>query len=190
MPRNYTKFEFLLRFLWAIASIAFRLSPRHCYTCRNTLLRLFGAKLGRQVRIYPTCKVQFPWNLEIGDNVAVAWGVTIYNLGKIKIGSQVIISQHAHLCAGTHDYLDPNFRLIKSGISIGDHVWVAADAFIGPDVQIAANTVIAARAVVTKSTETQAVYAGNPAVKVKTIPGKVFVASESTADFPTGNETA
>ncbi len=190
MPRNYTKVEYLLRFLWAIASFAFRLSPRHCYACRNALLRLFGAKLGQQVRIYPTCRVQFPWNLEIGDNVVVAWGVTIYNLGNIKIGSHVIISQHAHLCAGNHDYLDPDFRLIKSRISIGDHVWVAADAFIGPDVQIASNTVIAARAVVTKSTETQAVYAGNPAVKVKAIPGKVFGASESTAEFQTGHDPA
>jgi putative colanic acid biosynthesis acetyltransferase WcaF len=169
--RTYSKREYALWGLWKLASIVFWLTPRHCYGLRNSLLRAFGAKLGRGVKIYPSCRIQFPWNLECGDHVVLAWGVNIYNLGLVKIGSQVVVSQYAHLCAGTHDYQATGFPLKKSPITIGDYVWIAADAFVGPNVQVASHVVIGARAVVTKSTEANCLYVGNPAQAVKRIEG-------------------
>ncbi len=159
----------MLRGLWCLAWLGFRFSPRACYAWRNMLLRLFGAKLGRGVQVFPTCRIQFPWNLELGDQVVLAWGVKIYNLGPIKIGNRVVVSQFAHLCAGTHDFQSAGFALIKSPITIGDHVWIATEAFIGPNVQVASHVVIGARAVVMRSTESHAVYAGNPARKIRAI---------------------
>jgi putative colanic acid biosynthesis acetyltransferase WcaF len=165
--KNYTKKEYLLRGLWSVGKLFFHYSPRLLYGWRNGLLHLFGARIGKGVKIYPSAEVMFPWNLEIGDHTVVSWGVIIYNLGQIKIGSSTIISQYAHLCAGTHDYQSKTFDLIKSTITVGNHVWIAADAFIGPDVEIGDNSIIAARAVVTKNVEPDEIVAGNPARVVK-----------------------
>jgi putative colanic acid biosynthesis acetyltransferase WcaF len=83
------------------------------------------------------------------------------------VGSNTIISQYAHICAGTHDYRSRSFDLIKSSITIGSGVWIAADAFIGPDVVVGDNSIVAARAVVTKDVGEGEIVAGNPARLVK-----------------------
>ncbi|MEE9211386.1 MAG: hypothetical protein V3U29_01905, partial [Phycisphaeraceae bacterium] len=74
-----------------------------------------------------------------------------------------VVSQDAHLCAGTHDYTQPHLPLQRPPINIGNGVWVCADAFIGPGVTIGDNSVVAARAVVTKDVPPGVVVGGNPA---------------------------
>jgi putative colanic acid biosynthesis acetyltransferase WcaF len=83
----------------------------------------------------------------------------------LKYGS--VVSQGVHLCAGMHDIEDPEFQLLVKPIVIGEHAWVAAEAFVGPGVNIGANAVLGARAVVFKNTEPNGVYVGNPAILVK-----------------------
>jgi putative colanic acid biosynthesis acetyltransferase WcaF len=165
--KNYTKKEYLLRALWSVAKVFFRGSPRLMYGWRNSLLRLFGASIGEGVKIYPSADIMFPWNFSIGDHSVVSWKVVVYNLGHISIGSNTIISQYAHLCAGTHDYQSRSFDLIKSTIIIGNGVWISADAFIGPDVEVSDQAVVAARAVVVKDVGQGEIVAGNPARVVK-----------------------
>ena len=53
--------------------------------------------------------------------------------------------------------------LIKSPISIGDEVWICADAFVGPGVHVGDGAVVGARAVVVKDVAAWNVVAGNPA---------------------------
>ena len=93
--------------------------------------------------------------------------VDCYNQGKIIIGANTVISQKTYLCASTHDFTMPNFPLICKPINIGDSVWVAADAFIGPGVVIGNGSVIGARAAVFKDVETWSVVGGNPAQFIK-----------------------
>ena len=38
----------------------------------------------------------------------------------LSLGERVVVSQRAHLCAGTHDVRDPNFQLVARPIRIGD----------------------------------------------------------------------
>lgn len=122
-----------------------------------------GAKIGKKVRIFPSVKITFPWLLEVDDRAVISWGVRIYNLDKISIGKKTVISQFAHLCGGTHDLKNPGFKLKRTELKIGNGVWIAADAFIGPNVHIGDNSVVGARAVVTKDIETGKIVAGNPA---------------------------
>ncbi len=164
---NYTPREYLLRFLWALAWPFFRFSPRLLYGWRNFLLRLFGARIGKKVKIYPSAKIMFPWNLLIGDRTVISWGVILYNLGKITIGSDTIISQYAHICAGTHDYRSPDFKLLKLPVMLGENVWIAANAFIGPGVTIGDRVVVGARSVVVKDVLNDRIVAGNPATEIK-----------------------
>lgn len=167
MSRFYSTAENIQRLAWRIAFPLFRCSPRHLYLWRNSLLRMFGARIGNGVRIFPSCQIYFPWNLEIGSDVDIGWCVRLYNLGKISIGDRVVISQHAHLCAGDHDYMSYNFELLRTPIQIGNSCWIATDVYIGPGVSVANNNVIAARSVLVDSTEDNSVYAGQPAKKVK-----------------------
>jgi putative colanic acid biosynthesis acetyltransferase WcaF len=158
------------RVLWATLRPCFRFSPRPIWGWRCGLLRLFGATIGRHVHIHPSVVVAIPWNLSVGDLTAIGDGAKVYNLGFIRIGQRSTISQGAHLCAGTHDYRHKDFPLVKSPITVGDDVWICADAFLGPGVTIADMAIVAARAVVMRDVPRAAIVAGNPAVTVKTRP--------------------
>ncbi len=107
-----------------------------------------------------------PWNLEVGDWSAVGEWALIYNLGRVRIGNRVTISQRVHLCAGTHDYRDSSMPLLKPEISIGDQAWICADAFVGPGVHVGDGAVVGARAVAIKDVSPWTVVAGNPAYEV------------------------
>lgn len=165
--RKWSNAELIGRMLWSCCIPFFRLSPRLAWGVRRQMLRIFGARIGKGVNIYPDVKIMIPWNLEIGDWVTIGNGVTLYALGQITIGSDTTVSQGAHLCAGTHDYQSSRFTLIKSEISIGSKAWICADAFIGPDVVIQEGAVVAARAVVNKDVSAWTVVGGNPAKEIK-----------------------
>jgi putative colanic acid biosynthesis acetyltransferase WcaF len=160
---KWSRRELLHRFLWDLAQPTLRLVPRHFWGLRCWSLRLFGARIGREVRIHRTVRVAIPWNLAIGDEAAIGDGVQIYNLGKVSIGAQATISQGAHLCAGTHDYRRPGLPLVKCKINIGRGAWICADAFVGPNVNVGDFAILGARAVVVRNVEPGLVVAGNPA---------------------------
>ena len=94
----------------------------------------------------------------MGDRACLANDVICYSMAPISIGRDAIVSQGAHLCAGTHDYDDPSFRLVVKDITVGDRAWVCADAFIGPGVVVGKGAVIGARSVVTRDMPEWTVY--------------------------------
>lgn len=164
---NYTFRELFLRVLWCLAKFVFRSIPRHFYGGRNFILRLFGAHIGKDVRIYPSVTIFAPWHFSIGDESSIGFDAIIYNLGPITIGDRVTISQRAHLCAGSHDYTVASMPLTKPAIRIEDEVWVCADAFVGPGVTLGQGAVIAARSVVVKDIPPLKLVGGNPAKVLK-----------------------
>jgi putative colanic acid biosynthesis acetyltransferase WcaF len=111
--------------------------------------------------------VTFPWNLSIADHVIIGCGVELYALAAIAIESNVLVSQGVHLCAGSHDYRQPNFPLVLRPICVESGAWIAADAFIGPGVTIGAGSVVGARAVVVRNVPPGSVVVGNPARVIK-----------------------
>jgi putative colanic acid biosynthesis acetyltransferase WcaF len=158
----------VLRAVWGIIYLLFfRFSPRPFHAWRSVLLKLFGAKLGQHVHVYPSVQIWAPWNLEMGAYASLGPQVDCYNQGKITIGANTIISQKTYLCASSHDYTKANFPLVLKPITIGDGVWIAADVFIGPSVNIGNYAVIAARAVLIKNVEENSIMGGNPAKFIK-----------------------
>jgi putative colanic acid biosynthesis acetyltransferase WcaF len=156
------------RLLWlAVQATLFRFSPHNCYRWRAALLRLFGARLGREVKIRPSVRVEVPWNLEVGEHTAIGDFAVIYCLGPVRIGRYVTISQYAHLCAGTHDHTRSDMPLVRPPIRVGDDVWIAADAFVGPGVTIGDRTVLGARASAFKDLPPDVIAVGNPAHPIK-----------------------
>jgi putative colanic acid biosynthesis acetyltransferase WcaF len=161
----------LLRLLWnLVAFLFFRFSPRPFHAWRAFLLRCFGAKIGKGVHVYPGTSIWAPWNLVIGDESGIASDVTLYSLDKITIGRRTVLSQGAYICAGTHDYTHPGFPLVAKPIHIGDHVWIAAQAFVHPGVTINDGCIIGARAVVTTDMPAWMVCAGHPCKPLKERP--------------------
>jgi acetyltransferase-like isoleucine patch superfamily enzyme len=164
----YTFKEKLGRAIWMLfGRLVFRATFHNWYGFRTRWLRLFGAKIGRGVAIRPTVNIEIPWMLEIEDGATVGDHAILYCLGTIKIGRRSIVSQYAHLCAGTHDYSDHTFKLLRTPITIGDDVWIGADSFVGPGVTVGRLAVVGARSSVYKPVEGGAVYVGNPARRVK-----------------------
>lgn len=158
----------LARLVWIIAYILFfRYSPRPFHIWRSFILKLFGAKIEQRVHVYPKVKIWAPWNLELKKECGIGNDATLYSQGKITIGERSVISQGVHICTGTHDYTLSGFPLFTHPITIGDQVWIAAEAFIGPGVTVGDGAVVAARAVVVKDVDSWTVVGGNPAKFIK-----------------------
>lgn len=156
------------RLVWNISCMLFfRYTPNPLHGWRCFLLRLFGAKVGKGVHVYPKVKIWAPWNLQLDDECGIANNAILYCQGKISIGKRSVISQGAHLVAGSHDYTKPGFPLFTKPIKIGDHVWIAAEAFIHPGIVIGEGSVIGARSVVTKNMPSWMVCAGFPCDPLK-----------------------
>lgn len=156
------------RVLWMVTEkLLFRPSFHNWYGWRRMLLRRFGAKIGKQVRVRASARIEIPWNVEIGDSSVIGDHAILYSLGKITIGKRVVISQYAHLCAGTHDFNDPTFPLVKPPIRVEDEVWIAADAFVGPGVTVHRGAVIGARSSAFKDIPVGAIAVGNPAKELR-----------------------
>lgn len=161
--RKYTVGEQLCRVAWTFGRWLCILSPRPCFAWRRAILRLFGARVGAHVNVYPSAHVYMPWNVEIGDWSAIGDDALIYSLGKVRIGKSVTLSYRSHVCAGTHDLNDPRLPLVKPPVTIEDGVWVGTEAFIGPGVTVGRGAVLGARAVVVTSVPEFDIVGGNPA---------------------------
>jgi putative colanic acid biosynthesis acetyltransferase WcaF len=155
------------RVLWALAwQVLARWTPPPLHPWRVLVLRLFGIRAGRNCRIHASAMVWDPANLELGDNVLIGPGATLYNQGRIAIGAGSVISQRAHLCASSHRIGDRHFQLVLKPIAIGANCWVAAEAFVGPGVTMADGAVLSARGALFDDAAADTVYRGNPAVAV------------------------
>ncbi|MEM9253175.1 MAG: glycosyltransferase [Planctomycetota bacterium] len=160
--------EKFFRALWmTIGRPAFHITFHNWYPLRAAILRLFGAKIGKRTAIRPSARIEVPWMLEVDDDASIGDFAIVYCLGPTYIGKRAIISQYAHLCAGTHDYTDHTFKLIRSPITIGADVWIGTDTFIGPGVTVGEMTVVGARSSLYKDAEPGKVYVGNPARAIK-----------------------
>ena len=156
------------RAAWQIVwSIAFRPSPVVLHGWRRMILRCFGAKVARSAHPYPTCKVWAPWNLEMDERSCLGPSVNCYNVDTVALGPGAIVSQFCHICTASHDFESDDFPLVTAPISIGKGAWVAADAFVGPGVDVGDEAVVLARSVVTKDVGKGTVVGGHPAAFIR-----------------------
>lgn len=130
---------------------------------RVSLLRLFGARVGRGVVIKPGVRVKYPWRLRIGNDCWLGEDCWLDNLADITLGDDVCISQGAYLCTGNHDWTDPAFGLIVKPIELDDASWVGARAVLAPGVRLGKGAIAAAGSVVAHSIPSWEIHAGNPA---------------------------
>lgn len=158
----------LERVMWAVVWTAFgRFTPPPLFGWRRFLLRIFGAKVGKGVRLYGSVRIWLPRNLELGEGALIGRGAELYNQGRIVIGPYSVVSQRAFVCASTHSVSDPEFPLLLQPVTLGRGCWVAAEAFVGPGVTMGDGAVLAARGALFEDVQAMGIYRGNPATLVR-----------------------
>jgi putative colanic acid biosynthesis acetyltransferase WcaF len=152
-------YRLAFRMVWALICLP---TPVFMFEWRRIILCAFGAKLAKGVKIYQSVKIFDPRNLIVESEAVIGPRVKLYSVDLICIGKNALVSQDCHLCTATHDYRDPDFKLMLGKIIIEERVWVAAEVFIGPGVSVRKNSVIYARSVVARDISEDSVIAGNP----------------------------
>lgn len=151
---------------WYLTSLClFRSGLIPFSTILVNLLRLFGAKIGKDVRIKPCIFIRYPWKLIVGDHCWLA-DCYIDNLDFVQLGQHVCISQQAMLITGNHDYNSRNFDLLNGSIHLENGVWICARAVVCPGTTIFSHAILCAGAVAQTNLRAYSIYKGNPAICV------------------------
>lgn len=109
----------------------------------------------------------------IGENFSENINCMITCMGKnnhIQIGNDCMFSENIDIWnTDSHLITDTNNNIINQNkpIIIGNHVWVGKNSTILKGVIIGDNSIIGMSSVVTKNVDSNSIYAGNPAQKIK-----------------------
>jgi len=135
----------LTELCWYLTKCVFFLSPLPWpQVIKHSLLKLFGAKVGKGVVLKPRVNIHLPWKLSIGDYAWIGEEAFILNFEPIHIGAHACISQRVFLCGGNHDFSQPDFRYRNGPITVKDGAWIGAQSFISPNSTIGVDTVVSA----------------------------------------------
>ncbi|MDX7952655.1 putative colanic acid biosynthesis acetyltransferase [Lichenihabitans sp. Uapishka_5] len=158
----------MFRLVWRLAWVLLAVwTPPPMVRWRRWLLVRFGADMAPTANVRSSARVWYPPHLSMGDHALLGPKVTCYNIAPVHLGRRVVVSQGANLCTGTHDLADRHFQLVARRIVLEDHVWIAAEAFVGPGVVARQGAVLAARGTTFTTLAAWTVYRGNPARAVK-----------------------
>jgi len=152
---------------WYLTNIIFFKNPLNILSgLKVSLLRSFGAKLGKGVVIKPCVNIKYPWKLLVGDHSWIGEEVWIDNLSAITIGKNVTLSQGCLLLTGSHDHTRTSFDFLSYPIVLEDGVWIGARAVVAGGITCGSHSVLGINAVAEKDLEPYTIYKGNPAVPV------------------------
>lgn len=132
---------------------------------RTTLLRRLFGKTGDTFCIEPPFQCDYGYNIEIGENFYMNVNCVILDGAKVTFGDNVFIAPGCGFYTAGHplDVEQRNKGLeYARPITVGNNVWIGAQACLLPGVTIGDNCVIGAGSVVTKDIPANSVAAGNP----------------------------
>ena len=152
---------------YIVSSVIFQSGFFPFYRLKSSLLRLFGAEVGKGVLIKPHVTIKYPWLLKLGSHIWIGEHVWIDNLGLIVIGDNVCLSQGCYLVTGNHNYKESTFDLMISQIILENGVWIGAKALVGPGVICHSHSMLTLGSVATSDLDSYSIYSGNPAQKIK-----------------------
>ncbi len=152
---------------WYFVNILFLQNPLLPFSgLKIFLLKLFGAKIGRNVLIKQSIRVKYPWKLQIGNNVWIGEDVWIDNLDDVVIGDNVCLSQGAMLLCGNHNFKKTTFDLIVGKIILEEGTWIGAKSVVCGGITCSSHSVLSVNSVASKNLNSYTIYRGNPAKEV------------------------
>lgn len=158
----------------SITPIINRLTMNNMEEIRRLFGELTGQILGEDFRLIPPFYTTCGRNTSVGRNVFINQNCTIYDLGGVSIGDDVLIGPNVSLITEGHPVApsDRQAYVFARPIVIGSGVWIAAGATIIGGVRIGENSVVAAGSVVTKDVPSDTLVDGNPARVIRSIAGE------------------
>lgn len=137
---------------------------------KKILKELFGT-IEKGISIEHNFHCDLGYNIHVGKNFYAGFNCTILDMAEVRIGDNCLIAPNVGIYTAGHN-INPVDRH-KSGfakpIFIGDNVWIGGHSVVIGGVTIGDNSIIAAGSVVTRDVPENAIYAGNPAKKIKKI---------------------
>ncbi|OAK74429.1 acyltransferase [Lederbergia galactosidilytica] len=134
---------------------------------RNWCAKHIAKEVGKGINVEKGASIQPGVILKDGANV----GVNCLIGPNTIIGRNVIMAPECQIYTRNKKFNKTEKRIIgyekTKPVIIGDNCWIGARVLIMPGVKIGEGCIIAAGAVVSKSTEPYTVVAGNPAKEVK-----------------------
>ena len=153
---------------------------------RAQMLRLLGASVGRNVRVYEIRLFNLEngfHNLAIADDVHIGPGCRLDLAGPLRVGARSTLSPGVTILTHADPGASHKSRVARiyppriGAVFSGEDCWLGANATVLAGMTIGDLVVVAAGSVVTRGVPTCCVVAGNPAVTKKT-----FANGEGNAD--------
>lgn len=155
----------------AITSDLNRLTYENTVEIRAVFSNLIGNKVDDCFSLIPPFYTTGGENIKVGRNVFINQNCTMYDLGGIDIGDDVMIGPNVSIITSGHP-IEPSQRhtsVIAKPIVIKRNVWIAASVTIIGGVTVGENSILAAGSVVTHDVPPNTLVGGNPARFIRSI---------------------
>ena len=155
----------------AITPVLNRLTYADAEQIRAVFSDLIGTRVDDSFMLIPPFYTAHGTELRVGRNVFINQNCTIYDLGGVDIGDDVLIGPNVSIITSGHP-LEPSQRragVTAAPIVIERNVWIAAGATIIGGVTVGENSVVAAGAVVTHDVPPNTLVAGVPAKVIRSL---------------------
>lgn len=176
--------------IWKLETFLIRLTSSLAFQLRRKWARHRGHQIGNNVKIGSrvtlsalpgririgekstihsgVCLIAANGWIEIGRNCSVNPGCMIYGHGGLRIGDNVRIAANCVIVPANHRFDDLGRHIVQQGesvlgVEIGSDVWIGTSVVILDGVKVGRGCVIGAGAIVTRSTDPDCIYVGNPA---------------------------
>ena len=157
----------------AITAALNRLTFNDADQIRALFSELIGKQVDESFLLLPPFYTAGGDEIRVGRNVFINQNCTMYDLGGIDIGDDVMIGPNVSIITSSHP-VEPLRRrdaVIARPIVIERNVWIAAGVTIIGGVRVGENSVIAAGSVVTRDVAPNTLVGGNPARLIRSIEG-------------------
>lgn len=147
----------------------------HFYGIKRKLLNSCdGIAIGSNTKI--VTPIHIPWwsILHIGDDCWIGRDFTLEGNGEVYIGDRCDLAPNVTCATGSHAIGGENRRAgegFNGIIRIGNGSWVGTRALLLPNTAVGNSCVVGAASVVTKDLESNCVYAGSPARRMRNLCG-------------------
>lgn len=135
---------------------------------RLSILKISGARLGRNINLQRGVRLDFPWRLTINDNCHI--GKFVYldcRGGFITIGEDSDISEGSFIYTLSHEIQSNDFCIKKGDVKIGPRNWICVRAIVLPGSSLGTGNVLSANSVFSGTSTEFNLLVGNPAQPVK-----------------------
>lgn len=152
----------------------------NCWIMKNTIVRTGNSfHFGNDVAIATNCAIfsresGHEGRLEVGNGTHIGDNTIMDTSDNLILENEIAVGPNCVVYTHDHDYTKSDLPAWKGGVIkhpviIKQGAWIASSVTVLPKVEIGERCVIAAGAVVTKSTDANSIYGGIPAKKIKEI---------------------